>query len=674
MPNADTLAKKMRANVQRPSDACLKLQELIGLGKTSLGGLRQLVKTLDHRELNNATDIKLANAALFESIKHVEIMPLRDGGQFDWNICHPCSMFARLVEDCASLRELVAAVAIRNGNAPWKLIVGYDEYVPGDWKRPEPSRKSMNVFFSFLDFGAENLCLDALWFIPVSLRSHAIALVDGGWSRMFTRFLDIFLWGPRGVQTAGIPLVLNGSPYLLKAQLEVCISDGMGLAQALEWRGAGSIKPCFFHSNVLKRNCRLSREAGDEFVEIHCNGPTRFRRTELHDLYDDVDSILQLRHLVEATPRMLDNMCYVTGIAATVHGLLASPRVRANLDVRKVFHLDWAHTLLQDGTLTNDLSLFMRNAEHKLGIDARFWESNLKDGWKFPSALHQKHRHLWKMFNEYRIPEGAETHVKGSMTEILGLYSLVRHIVATTAAFNDPTLHLERTSLMNCCVVVDLFLMAKRRRAPARDIARRLRQANSHHMASLVAAYGTSAVKPKNHWVFDLADQIERGAELNFVPDTLALERLHIIVKRVALRVRNTRVFEKSVLATLCLMQKQSLLGQGGTNNLRGHTHKFAADVTLGRSVAAGGMHVKVGDVVFHRDGSNQVAVIEACARVGNHDYFLVTTQLSRPTALTLHAVQASLTGGRSCVMPLADAVVALAWYEGGDSTLVALK
>ena len=66
----------------------------------------------------------------------------------------------------------------------------------------------------------------------------------------------------------------------------------------------------------------------------------------------------------------------------------------------------------------------------------------------------------------------------------------------------------------------------------------------------------------ENHWVFDLADQLERGADLNFVPDTLSIERLHITVKRVAIRVRNITVFEKNVLSTLVVVQRQSMLAE----------------------------------------------------------------------------------------------------------------
>ena len=100
---------------------------------------------------------------------------------------------------------------------------------------------------------------------------------------MLLRFLHIFFGGPNGIVTAGVPLIFNGSPYLLKAKLRICLSDGAGIAQALEWRGAGSIKPCIFNSNVLKRDCKLIAAAGEEFVEIGCFDTHRFRSTVARD-------------------------------------------------------------------------------------------------------------------------------------------------------------------------------------------------------------------------------------------------------------------------------------------------------------------------------------------------------------------------------------------------------
>ena len=139
-----------------------------------------------------------------------------------------------MVSESPKLDKLFTEVASKRRDSAWSLIITFDEYTPGDWRRPESNRKSMNLIISFLDLGAKYLCHDELWFIPISVRSSKIADVTGGWSHMLTRFLDIFLWSDNGIATAGVALTLDGAPYLLKATLQVCLADGEGLMKALE--------------------------------------------------------------------------------------------------------------------------------------------------------------------------------------------------------------------------------------------------------------------------------------------------------------------------------------------------------------------------------------------------------------------------------------------------------
>ena len=77
------------------------------------------------------------------------------------------------------------------------------------------------------------------------------------------------------------------------------------------------------------------------------------------------------------------------------------------------------------------------------------------------------------------------------MSDILGVYSLVRHIVETSPQLNPPELDLERTSFFKCCSVVDCILTAKRRQVSLIAAAAYVREANAQHVQALVAAYGT---------------------------------------------------------------------------------------------------------------------------------------------------------------------------------------
>ena len=374
-----------------------------------------------------------------------------------------------------------------------------------------------------------------------------------------------------------------------------------------------------------------------------------------------------------AAPAMLEDVMYVTGMAPTGHGLLSHPRVRMDIDVLRVFHVDWAHTCLQDGTMTNDLSLFVEACEQKTHLGARFWEAQLRSGWSFPHHTKVKQRALHRMFNEYRIPNNQAIHmVKGSMTDILGVYSLVRHIVETSPELNRPELDLERTSFFKCCSVVDCFLTAKRSQVSLIETAAYVREANAQHLQALVAAYGKRAVKPKNHWTFDVADAMERDDEWMFLPDALSLERLHITVKQVALKVKNTTDFERSALSTLCLVQKQRLGDVGAKNGLRGPTTTIAEGVTLGRRIEIDNVRISEGDVVLRCRGSVAIGVVIACAKALD-DHYLVVEELQAPQVLTPHSYKAGLNSTRTAIWEAFDVQVALAWYEGEPDFLTAL-
>ena len=86
---------------------------------------------------------------------------------------------------------------------------------------------------------------------------------------MLCDYLKVHFLGANGIETAGLPLELHGQPFLLFAKLAVLLGDGEGLQKAFQWAGAGGIKPCLRHWNVLKLGSGLAHR-DDRFVEIDC--------------------------------------------------------------------------------------------------------------------------------------------------------------------------------------------------------------------------------------------------------------------------------------------------------------------------------------------------------------------------------------------------------------------
>ena len=387
------MSAKRRRLIQKfdgASDQTQLLQELLHTGGISKTAVKSILLKLERQPEHlpgAAAQLDEASLALFEGVKHIEKLTLVDGNEWDWELCHPSFLLEKSVAASETLQDLFLQGAVEMQDRPWSLVVAFDEYVPGSKFNLDTNRKSMNLSFSFLELGSEALSHDACWWLPVSVRAERISQVKGGWSHMIRRFLQLQLFSPLGIATAGVPLTLrNGQVYLLKARLVIFFSDGDGHRIALQWRGAGSIRPCFRHSNVLKRDAALSsRVAG--FVEVDCNDPSAFLLTDKVHLCDDVKSLVEAARLHEAgalTKTNLDNMRYVTSLNVTAEGLLADDVLRDI--VHDAFYYDWAHTVFQDGTFTAELTLFMRACAGKIEFTHRDWEAYLSDGnWSFPS-------------------------------------------------------------------------------------------------------------------------------------------------------------------------------------------------------------------------------------------------------------------------------------------------
>ena len=64
--------------------------------------------------------------------------------------------------------------------------------------------------------------------------------------------------------------------YQLTAALQTALTDGEGIMKCLQWNGHGSMRPCFGHCNVFKKNIGMVDEALG-FVDITFSGHARLK-------------------------------------------------------------------------------------------------------------------------------------------------------------------------------------------------------------------------------------------------------------------------------------------------------------------------------------------------------------------------------------------------------------
>ena len=283
------------------------------------------------------------------------------GRPFQWQVLHPSRLFASLAS-MDTLQDALAAAIARTPPSqqhPWHLLVGFDEFVPGNKLKTLNHRKSMVLSFTFAELAGDCDLNEKLWFTPIVVRANIIKNCEGGWSHMLRQVLRMMLIGPEGMTTSGIALIVKGRPLLLYAKLHVLLSDGDGLRMALDWRGANAVRPCFKHSNIVSRRSDLA-EGG--FVDITCSNASLMRRAaptyleELMDLCLAAD-IAWTQGTMSRSRR--DDVQKCTGLHANAHGLLADRVLRECFHVGEVARYDWMHSALQDGFLNTETYLLV---------------------------------------------------------------------------------------------------------------------------------------------------------------------------------------------------------------------------------------------------------------------------------------------------------------------------
>ena len=200
---------------------------------------------------------------------------------------------------------------------------------------------------------------------------------------------------------------------------------------------------------------------------------------------------------------------------------------------------------------------------------------------------------------------------------MLGLYSLFRHWVEHV--LEDDRLALERDSFAKACKCLDIILDAKRRLTPMRTSGQALRRALTEYVEAHKRAHQSGHIRPKLHWMFDVADQLEGDDR---VWDAFIIERLHLRVKVVADRVDNTSSWEESVLSGHTAMHRASLRGSLGFG-LVGNSIELSdmPGVDIADELNYGGLHISRLDFVLALGSAGRVV---ACLEEAGHFYVVL--------------------------------------------------
>ena len=197
--------------------------------------------------------------------------------------------------------------------------------------------------------------------------------------------------------------------------------------------------------------------------------------------------------------------------------------------------------------------------------------------------------------------EDAET-IKGPMSELLGLYGVLRHFTETRLPA-DPRISAELTNFQLVCKAIDILLAAKRGQLAVRDAGHQLQVALATHLESHVRRSGTRRVRPKSHWAFDIAECMQHD---DVFVDCFKTERLHLRAKAAAENHKRLCDYEEGVMAGIMNSHMNSLKTSGvATVAFEGPVAQLpgASDILIGDCCEYCGVHFSVDDFVFRGSG-----------------------------------------------------------------------
>ena len=645
------------------------LKSVGGVSDAVLAKIVQRVRTsagmLDDPTKVTRRSIGDAGKALMSDVRCSEKLQQEGGAEFVLTYCDPNLLVAKLVDECSALQSVYEAALLRTPcreDKPWTIMVTMDEYSPGNALSHDNKRKTMNINFSFKELHGHTQKDDA-WCTPMTLRNTVAANIVGGYSRMLCVYLRRQLIGPHGCMVVGIPLRLGDRHVVLWATLGNLLADGEGFELAYEWRGAGSLRPCLKHYNVLAKGCQLAvHDTSNTFVEITCPDTSRFLAWTHESLRENAATALDARNQYDAGTlgkTRFKDVLQTAGFNTTSNGLLADEDLAECVDLVAIITYDWMHVFLQGGILSDELWAMFHRSKH-LGCSAETLQQFMADKeWCFPKSRREKMKAVHEVFSPKRSP-GLQK-LKASASEHLNLYGLMRYFVEVNIP-HDASVAKERASFMACCQAVDTLLEAKRSHNGAAAFAEPLRRQVERWFDLHQQAYQDQLIKPKSHWAMDICDQLRRD---NMVLDAFTLERLHLRAKRVADNCDLSDGFEEAVLVGILAQQMESIRGGSLEGGLLGKQRKLddLPDTMAAAGLQWNGIEAWAGDLVF---ADNVLGEVVTAARPQHGEPYVIVQLFEQVDELTAHC-SSWKASGQLAIFQTDRLKFPLAWKTEGD-------
>ena len=275
--------------------------------------------------------------------------------------CNPFALLFVIARLSYPFFSLLSDIAHRA--SPFKLVLYIDEVCPGNPLRPDKSRTTQCVYWTFADLPANILVQSGMWFVFCAVRSSLVLELPGKVSGFMRRILNIFFKENGASMDRGVVVHHNGSSTLVTATFSGFIADEKALKEVYNIKGASGSKPCPTCLNVVQF---LDEDAlaGSSLVPISCTDYSLLQYHTNDTFYAMVDRL----QAASAGPKArLKELEQIFGLNYDPNGLLYDPYLRNK--VRPTDHTirDWMHTLVSHGMAGTEMAMLFA-ALGKVGL------------------------------------------------------------------------------------------------------------------------------------------------------------------------------------------------------------------------------------------------------------------------------------------------------------------
>jgi hypothetical protein len=525
------------------------------LKETAARGIPELHH--NRQQLAEATALEMNEEGPYgKMLVEVDVV-LKTGGIGQILTINPLALLHKAFAQGGSFTDLIIETLKHKPSkpeAPWQLILYADEVVPGNQLANQNNRKVWVMYFSFVELGHLVLQKEEAWLCNLVCRSTVVGSLSAGISQAFAVALKLFFGGLTcNLATGGMVLThSDGSQHRLWCNLGMILQDGG--AHKLVWhcKGDAGTKMCMLCRNLVSVKSKVVDEDGSQLLTCSVVFEEDLDFATDKDLRGTISRLAAaVGTMSKAQFELKQQAC---GFNHEPHSILSDQALLGIVFPASQFCHDWMHAMLVNGVFHTVTYLLLIG----LGPDIYSTLQNYIGLWRFPANV--ANSSLKDLFAKKRKDSNNKAGTfKCSASEGLGVYPILAFFVQAVV-LPAGLCSKECRAFLALADVLDLLQAVPRSlTTPAQ-----LRAAIAGFLRASMDAGWEEHMQPKFHWLIHLPKHLAR---FGILPTCWVHERKHKVVKRYANDIKNSRVYERSVLGEVCC-HNLSFLSQPGVFDL----------------------------------------------------------------------------------------------------------